>query len=246
MLISKTGFMTYLQCPYRYKLMFIDCVEWEVSVRMRVGGLFHKFAQRFFENVRPSLFEREDFDDWAREVALKQPKLVRKAVYNFLHLERKRYLKCRDNLQYPWYYYYPVATEIRLENPELGICGIIDRIDRGVDGNVLIEYKVSQGSLNRVRLRRELNFYVLVVNSRFNIKQIGCINPQTGEYYIEPINERSVNHTRRLIEKVQNGIREGKFEPRESLQCFYCPVKSYCTKTLNIANRCLKNDDLNC
>jgi len=208
--------------------MFIDGREWEVSISMTVGRLFHDFAEAFFNVVSPSLFERDDYEESVKEEVMNLPKLLRRPVYNFLLFEKKRYEICKQNFTTPWLYYYPVAVEYKLSNLRLGIRGKIDRIDRDIEGNILLEYKVSQSKLNMSRLRKELNFYVLLLNNRFNIKRIGCYNPLRNEVATETVSERSLSHTLKLLVKMKKSLESSEFPKRETLQCFYCPVRSWC------------------
>jgi len=227
----------WIECPRKFKLMFIDEVPWQPSVEMQIGEQFHKFAQEFFEfldyeTLQTLRGQRATFDFFTLFVPLDLPSLSRQLCLNWLEFESKRWMICLDQFDDPIEYFKPLGTEVKIEVSERGLAGIVDRIDKFSERSLIVfEYKTSK-QIHLPSVRRELAFYVLLLKASKLYSQpithIGLINPRRKEFLIQPLTERLLKMTENRIKQLRRAIQIGIFPKRESLKCSWCMFAKQC------------------
>ena len=241
LLLHKSWLEAWIDCPMKYKLTVQNNVPTEPTVEMQIGLHFHEFARDFYTymdwETLPMIDTYDDcieFFKWF--VPRDLPELVKPLAMNFIEHEARRWIECRRLYDDPLEVFKPVFLEetfvARDVVPGVDMEGTIDRIDRTSLGTlVIIEYKT--GRKLRVRdVKRELAFYVLLVQGSGRVKDeithIAAYNPRTNEEFCQPVTRRLLQMTRQRILQIQKAHELDYFPPRESFRCAFCHVKEFC------------------
>ena len=213
--LSKSKILTYLDCAYRYKLLYIDKIEVPPTYAMERGTEIHQLLENFYDYVRKG----NGIMNYAR--GTKHYNSIRK----FLEMEAERYeyLVSKGKVED----FYPVEQEIKISNNVLGLSGIIDAIYRNNGSYVVIDYKTSDYSKDHWDI--EIPFYVYLINRselEYKIDYGGYFF--LNKYgYIKKVNSSHIRNIQKVIRRVRNRMEEKKF-PYNEEKCEYCFVKKYC------------------
>jgi len=229
--IRKSHIMSWLQCPYRYKLEFIDGLKPEIDIiEAEIGRYFHDFAAMFFEELDyETLYTYDNYADVIGLFSLflepTMPKLVRPLCENFIGMEARRYLVLKQSgfqhLFKPFEVELELA-EVRLTN-NIELQGHIDRIDNIVPNQLcVIEYKTHKTFQFP---RFELGFYSVLLHHHKRYKtpiKIAMYNPRLNIWKFEDVTERLLRTVRRHILSFANALKQNIFEKIKTDQCRFC------------------------
>lgn len=215
-MLSKSKIGCYKQCPYLYKLIYIDKVqpefEYETSYAKR-GKDIHDLLYLFFDNYT--------VENGVVVPTFSIPYPYRKFFSHFLTFEQMRYEMLKE--KYPAILY----RETDFVNEELGIHGIIDRMDE-LPTITIIEYKT--GDIDPVELVKELHFYYLCVKPQIEAEKVLGLCLKNGTVVTSPIRQNILEVVLKDIEFVRKGIEEGRFDKKPSYNCRWCPFYELCQK----------------
>ena len=220
-MLSKSSIKTYTQCPYKWKLKYIDKLKEPEGEALIRGSAAHKLIEVFYKtNV---FFENGEFafTDCDRE------------LYEFRELERRRMLALLNNKKDPQKYFFPLFQEKKILNNILSLNGIVDAVylNDADDEYIVIDYKTGKfdGTINKYR--RELAFYkILLDNSKIldkPVKYWGIIFVDHGVAIIEEAKAISIKACWKAIERTRVGIVMKDFKKCPSPLCNWC---GYCGK----------------
>jgi CRISPR/Cas system-associated exonuclease Cas4 (RecB family) len=219
--LSWSALTLYQNCPYAFKLAYIDKL---IPIRTRAysrGNYLHYAFYYFFDNfyikdgvVYPKFKVRDEFS----------------SEFNFfLKFENKRYKKlCSEGKEA---YFKPVLREEDIANNKLAIHGIIDRIDRVGDGEFeIVDYKTNSSSYVESTIR-QLAFYNLVLEEHFNVVSWRVFNPVRGENFRCEKNKEVMDFVRNQVDMVRKEIQKEAFDFAKKISsCYYCGFKVFCEK----------------
>ena len=219
MIFSYSALNAYDSCPYKFKLQSIDKIETEIPEAMQEGTEFHKFAENYF--IELYMKNKSPKDDILKimkycNIPITKEKIINhwknslknieneyeKDFYVFEGIRLNKIMK-NENVQH----YMPMFLEHRFVNKIEGYSfkGFIDRIDFSKDIIRIIDYKGTKPK-SLTRLRKQLNIYYLLFKQEYpeynDMKfYIGSYFYKTGEYWEEEISKRSLNSTKKWVQK---------------------------------------------
>ncbi|MBI2070766.1 MAG: PD-(D/E)XK nuclease family protein [Elusimicrobia bacterium] len=230
--ISYTKVRAYLNCPWLYKLKFID--DWkappspEASLGLSVHKaleLYHQRAASGGEAAMAALDEvwdragyrnaeeelafydraRELLERYLRDIAASWPGRVKEIEKNF---------------------------ELTLPESNLKLIGIMDRIDQMPDGSfALIEYKTHAAPWAETRLADDLQ---MTIYSRAAEQALGLSPLKLFFFFVSQGRAVEVSRgkqqwleARRALEDVALKVKQGFFDP-DRRYCPYCEMKRSC------------------
>lgn len=180
---SHSRLETYENCPFRYKLQYIDRVKRDrTGIEAFVGSCVHGVLEQLYNDLRlcktntlPGLLGLFD-EIWLRDFS--DGVTITRFGYtldNYRDLGRK----CVTNYfnrYHPFDQAVNLATELKVSfsldgDGRYQVAGYIDRLDQRSDGTYEVhDYKTSVSPPHEDRLRnsRQLGFYHLAVASRFS------------------------------------------------------------------------------
>ncbi|MFB0563286.1 MAG: RecB family exonuclease [Candidatus Lokiarchaeia archaeon] len=231
--LSHSAITLYLDCPLRYKLVYVDGLETEEKFYFSFGSTLHK-ALAFFYDVGvphpPSLEELLNFyqDNWE------------KGGYENEEQE-KEYFGYGKQILIEFFnkhikdYRLPLAVERRFnfKVDEIPVTGYIDRLEKLPSGRVeIVDYKSGKGlfELNQLRKDSQLSMYQMGVEEAFGLEverlTLYHLRSQTP-FSIGHHSSEQIEIMRRRIVEVAEGIQKQEFDPKRGSYC-PCEFPQFC------------------
>jgi len=204
-LISKSQVSTYSYCPMQYKFRYVDGIKSETNPTLAIGSRIHEFYDKFFEVAKEVAPE-----DWYGLIHPGFSPYEQKMIRCFMDYEWSRLKKFNNNYDL----WMPIMRETMVVNEELGLRGIIDRVDKVNDEYIIVEYKTSK-SIYKPSLQKEFGFYKYLLNhtppyDEWNITLGRVINPRLCQVeYMAPSKESTIV---KVLKNLRESKRTGNFE----------------------------------
>jgi len=219
--ISYSKIKTYLECPYKYKLRYIERIPQQPKSYFRFSSLIHKVLHEYYFYYRKTsldelllCYERA----WKKKRAASYEE-GRKILTDY-------YYKMRDRLPYS------LEKRLTVRAGENILVGKIDRIDKVKNEFQIIDYKLNKNipTVKEVKDSLQLNFYTLIFFYLTGIipSKVGFYFLRYGRLLFTKRDKKDIERTRDLTDYVANKIIKGKFQPKESRVCQWCDYKEYC------------------
>jgi len=233
--LSKSGILSYKQCPLRFKKMVVDKIQGAPSDAMQIGTWFHDDAEELYDKI-----DKEAILSGAITVTEEYMKYLpnEPQYHNFANIEQRRFDVMKENGNVEDFF--PLHRELYLVDKELQFYGTVDRVDKDGDYYAVLDYKFSkypkhQNAFSKHRL--ELAGYAHLVNQSGllpdggEVKYIGIIfvGEVPGVFY-EALKPISVEAFHRNLVKVREGVQARMFDKKRGYQCQWCPFDFDCTK----------------
>jgi putative RecB family exonuclease len=215
-LLSKSSINLYLQCPFKWKLQYIDLLTSKSSSAQERGIKIHKKIEEFYKNPK-----------------------VDQDLKNFISLELKRIKSCFKNGKLEKKYFYPLFQELKLQDEELGLKGIIDAvyINPEDDGIIVMDWKTGKFDKNKLDdYRLELAIYVELLRASGKVDSVdywALYFTDQDKLFFEKIDKKYINKMYKIVNDVREKIEECCFEPRKNIYCYSCEYKDKCKNDRN-------------
>ena len=221
--ISKSRYFLYKQCPYAYKLCYIDKVEPEEDIYLTRGQEFHDFVEYFWENVKV-----ENGKLFIPSIkGFEQTNLIK----NFLLYQIDRWKKLKKYRLEK--YFLPISFEEMLYDNENLMRGKPDAIFKTPnDRFIVVDYKTSQ-NINKNKIlthMKDFLFYDILVGDNYGVVVKNIIYyPHTNlSVKVEPYTLDILENWKNEVRKVKEKILNFEFPKKESPYCKWCSVRKYC------------------
>jgi RecB family exonuclease len=256
--LSYSGFRTYLECPLRWKFLYVDRLPEAPRSYFSFGRSIHAALEAFVaplvreppaRGARPGAVRQRTLWDFGEPrgslmgleelLALYRRSWIRDGYSS--PGEERRYFELGEDLLRRFHAEFvkdppePVAVEkeLRAEVEGLPLHGIVDRIDRHPTGGLeVVDYKTSRElSLRDATESDQLTLYQLLVEKNYD----------------QPVEVLTLYHLRTLtplrtarrpdlaladlsvrLGEVADGIRAEDYEPRPGPQCRSCEFRPFC------------------
>jgi len=226
--LSYSSVSQYLECPLKYKFIYIDKFPKAKKPSLSFGDSLHK-ALHYFYNVKtpqpPPLDELLKFykDNWNRGGYRSEE-------------EERQYSEYGKQLLTEFYakhikgFHIPFATEkdFNIEVEGVPVTGKIDRIEKLSSNKIeVIDYKSNKEpfTLNRLKKDYQLSMYQMGVEESFGfgVERLTFyhLRSQTP-FSVKPHSKKQIDAWCRQIIEVADGIQKEKFEPKRNS---YCPCE---------------------
>ena len=227
--LSKSQIQLFLQCPFKWKCIYVDELPQVVSAQRERGVNIHEEIEEFYDNIE------------VLHTQLGTPiiKVNKKVNQNFLTFESKRIKLCVDkNGNFDDKYFKPLHQELKINNEELKIRGIIDAvyINPKDDGIIIIDWKSGKFRKNEINnYRFELALYKELYEREFKtkVKYWGLFFVDANKLFFEKVNERYINEMFNIVKEVREKIESGNYNPKQNFYCDYCEFLSICKGVKN-------------
>jgi len=231
--LSKSGILSYKQCPWRFKRMVIDKVPGVPSDVMEIGTWFHDDVEKLYDRIDKEAIttgKTTVSDEYAKYLPADQQ------YVNFINIEQTRFdsMKKMGTLAD----FFPLHRELYLKDEVLQYYGTLDRVDKDGGDYAVLDYKFSsypkhQSAFSKHRL--ELAGYAHLVNvSKLLPKPVRFIGiifvGETPGVFYEPLKPISIAAFHRNLLSAREGIQAGIFDKKRGFQCQWCPYDLDCTK----------------
>jgi RecB family exonuclease/predicted RNA-binding protein YlqC (UPF0109 family) len=241
MRISYSSLETYKNCPLKYKFKHIDRVPEPKSKEAQFGTLIHSVLNYVHTPtlVPPTLEQALNYfvSGWKPEVYEDEIE-ERGAFTQGIQIIQRYY----ENIDIAAANIVDLESRFAIEigTPEKGIhtvSGIIDRIDKTIDGYEIIDYKTARKmpSQDKVDNDIQLSIYLKAFLERYPKEKEHLDTITVSLYYVKHgvklSSKRSLKDLERLEEQflhVIDAIEKAEFEPILSPLCDWCGYKRIC------------------
>lgn len=233
--LSAKRLKTYLECPRKFQFAYIDQIPFPLPASLAFGKAIHAVIEQFHidgldENSSVKMFrqiwrqlideERPIFLDrrWTPE---RYERLAEKILVGYI----KRHLGKPS----------PLLVEFEFTVPfgEHYLHGVIDRIDEGNEGLVVVDLKSEKTKPSKAELDMDLQFtvYTFAVSRLFGLPVERCVHYhlRTNE---ELVTYRDLGRCQLVLSEVTKfvvqNIQSGFFHPNRGIQCRWCPFSFLC------------------
>jgi CRISPR/Cas system-associated exonuclease Cas4 (RecB family) len=228
--MRKSYVLSYLWCPYKFKLNVIDGLENTLEPKegspLKIGLDLHEIFDKYYdcpgaganELKKPyyknilSILKR--FDDYNKYES---------------HLKNFAHYNVYNITQYGIEYYMPVYRELTIYNQEVDLIGTIDRIDDRKFGKMIIDYKTGRPKALKHYIF-ELSVYKFLYEQEYDeeIKKIGIFFSQANRLDVTSAKQKDVAMALNLIELVREKIEDEVFPRKKGFHCRFCEHKVIC------------------
>jgi len=235
--LSASSIEMYEKCPLRFKLE----TEWnlprDVPAALHYGAAMHRVLHTFYDAQR---YDREISDDDLLE-------LFRADLAGAGIADRYQYeLYLRQGMEQLRQFFDAartasppevIETECRfdLRVGPTRLTGRMDRIDRtGPDMVAIVDYKTGKPqSQEDADESLQLSLYALAARDAWGKHASHLIlhNLETNMPVITTRNDAELEEAKLRVQKVADGIAQGKFAPNVGYQCRFCPYRNLCPAT---------------
>ncbi|NOZ03072.1 MAG: ATP-dependent helicase [FCB group bacterium] len=229
--LSASAIDTYQQCPLKYRLGYIDKVpELASKPQLVFGTIIHQVLEQFHKPGEPQTekhllelldhyWQEGEFEYTAREIEFKKQGIdLLKRYYRFLKE-------------------HPVTVVEReltfsFDLEDINIRGKIDRIDKGIRGYRVVDYKTSKTPTDP-RKNLQLAIYSIFLEKRSDL-EFGGLPESAALLFLREEEDPLRSHTftpeelalfREEIRAVGRGIRKQEFDPCKGFHCDWCDYK---------------------
>jgi CRISPR/Cas system-associated exonuclease Cas4 (RecB family) len=196
--ISYSRVSTYLFCPYKYKLIYLDNLHIPINANITFGHIIHKTLERFHvgkEQSYDTLFECYD-DAWRNDGFIGPQQIFE--YYGCGRYMLANYYKSFNALDTEILY---VEKAFDANIGKYKFIGTIDRIDRHPDGRYeIVDYKTHKEIWKQERVDKnlQLTFYV------YACKNVFGFDPDEISVYF--LSENKKIYTKRSWSEISDAI----------------------------------------
>jgi DNA helicase-2/ATP-dependent DNA helicase PcrA len=255
--LSASSIETYEKCPLRFKLEREWNLPRDVPAALHYGSAMHGVLRTFYDAQR---YQREGADRQGTDREIGGREISGREISDDDLLEQFRTALAAagiaDRYQYELYLrqgmdqlrqFFEAArsgpppevleTECRFEL-QVGsakLTGRVDRMDRiGPDTVAIVDYKTGKAlSQEDADESLQLSLYALAARDAWG-KHAGRLifhNLETNTPVFTTRNDAELEEAKLRVEKVADGIAQGKFAPKCGYQCRLCPYRNLCPAT---------------
>lgn len=232
--LSKSKMGTYKDCPYAFKLHYVDGREAAFNPFFQRGTDVHSFHEQFIKAAKIHN---------GKLIIPELKNLNSNAAYkkNIIRHHINRWKTCVDTkgIHKAPKYFYPIVVEEKITIPHLELTGVPDAIEWGFDDTpVAIEVKTGAPNVQKIRnYKNDLVWYKLLFEqkySQYNKMNRGIVYfPENNYTYTHELTDNDVMELLKTIRETQKQIVESatnnSWKPQPSKQtCAWCSYRAWC------------------
>jgi len=230
--LSYSSISTYIECPLKFKLKYIDGLKEKPKPYLSFGSSLHD-ALQFFYSYRPPPPSLDDVlkyyeENWVSEGYANEEEEEGYFSYGKEILTTFYKIHIKD-------YKPPIAVEhlFNIKVQGIPITGFIDRVDKLEDNRAeIIDYKSGKNIFDRTHVEEneQLTLYQLAVEESIGL-EVGKLTlyhlPSQTPVSVEARNREKIDSLKSKILEVSELIANGEFEAKEGRFC-PCDFPEHC------------------
>jgi len=224
--LSKSQIQLFLQCPQKWKCIYVDELPQIVSPQRERGVDIHKQIENFYKDSDVVTTEGKH-----PIIIAKKDKILNSQFYNF---EKERIKSCLDvNGKFDEKYFKPLHQELKINNEELKLRGIIDAvyINPKDDGIIIIDWKSGKYRKNEMdNYRFELALYKELYEREYKVKVSywGIYFVDANKLIFEKVDQKYVDKMFEIVNNVKKEIEGNNYKPTPNYYCQWCEFQDKC------------------
>lgn len=236
MRVSYSGISTYQNCPYQYKLQYVEGRPTEQTPALSFGSSVHAAMEWLYSPPTPDPPAVEELvgrleTEWISE-GYGTPAEEARYFYQAKSALEQYYRRYVENN--PDGFRLPAALEYRFRI-DLGFCelsGVIDRVDRTDDGFEIIDYKTNRRLPPAKRLEEDLQLplYRIAAEHIWDIPvaKVSFHYLLIDHRYSMYISDRRAEEALDVVRSVVREIEAERFSPTRNNLCPWCDFLNEC------------------
>jgi CRISPR/Cas system-associated exonuclease Cas4 (RecB family) len=234
MKLSKSKVNTYLQCPRRFKYENIDNLPQpspEKGSALDIGLAIHKIFELFVKQYSNKEIENMSIDDINN--ALMQYDRASEFKNHLSHFADFIYDCFAEGFRI-------YTAEYYIHNLKYNLSGLADLVLIKDGELVVVDYKTGKtGGVKKYLL--ELSYYVVLLEDEFElpVSYVGIFFTRDNNFRFAKVRgeinkgtlltQEDINASLKLLDFINNKIKENNFQPNRQFLCKYCPYKPRCS-----------------
>lgn len=210
--LNKSQANLFLQCPYKWKKIYVDEIRSEPSPAQIRGTRIHKKVEEFYQNPKADI-----------------------EIKHFIKFELRRIKDMIKAKKFNKKYFYPIFQELTLYNEKIGLKGTCDAvyINPEDDKLIIIDWKSGKYYPNKFDdYRFELAVYSELVKHSGKIDEEpaywGIYFIDQDKLFFEKIDKKYIDKMYETMNQVRKEIDSGEYPPKKNQWCYFCQFKNEC------------------
>ena len=231
-LLSKSSVNLYLQCPLKWKYVYIDGITSISSPAQQRGINIHKKIEDVYKKIKLVKKDKQIIPEIQIEPDAE--------LNNFMKFENKRIQSCVDKEgKFDLIYFKPLFQELKMKNETIGLKGICDAVYINPDDNGIIIVDWKTGKFHGEKLddyRFELAVYAELVRlcKKINVKYWAIYFTDQDKLFFEKIEQKYIEKMYSIVDSARRDMDRGMFDPKRNRYCYNCQFKNKCILTANV------------
>ncbi len=227
--LSKSQIQLFLQCPLKWKFIYVDELTQVVSEQRARGTAIHQQIENFYNDIE--LINSKD--KITPIIIAKKDKILNSTFYNF---EKERIKSCLDKEgNFNIKYFNPLHQELKINNEKIRVRGIIDAVyvNSGDDKLIVIDWKTGKyrkDDLDKYRFELALYKYLYEQEYKQEVGYWGIYFIDANKLFFEKVEQKYVDKALATVFVVRNEIEREECLPTPNQYCYNCEFKDRCTK----------------
>ncbi len=223
--LSKSQINTFVQCPYRWKLQYLEQIKQRPSEAMSRGSKIHSEIEGFYKNI-----------DVNKDLNIKAKKEISPELQKFLAFEQRRIQSCKNkDGVFDMKYFNPVAQELGVGDKKLMLRGFVDAvyINPEDDGLIIIDWKTGKYRPDNMSdYRFELAMYKELLEKsgkvKGDVKYWGIYFTDADKLFFEKVSDRSIKAMYKKVDRAREGMESGNYPCKAGILCRWCGYNDIC------------------
>lgn len=210
--LSISKVQTFEQCPFKYKLTYIDLIPTEKTEPLQKGEDLHKIFEEVIKKKPTTLLELRKLLDTHRLSGK-----YKDQIENFYEFNEKISQEGKVKI--------PEFVELELFDKEENIIGIVDRVDKTKQNLIILDYKTGkEHPIGDHYFQLGVYVYLFEKLHKSVATHWGIFYSATGKLMIEKVDRKVVKESIEKLRRMGVEIKTSKDYPKcPSALCGWCP-----------------------
>ena len=225
--LSKSKILCYLNCPFQFKLKYINHLPSPAGPAAERGKDIHDIVDKFFDRLPYNKMHPDMFEDILKRLCGEE-KFEEYSLYmgHFIRMETERFNSV------PKVHYRPKYREVHL-GKNWRLHGIIDRIDYEPSIGKYSVWDYKTGHVGSIKSHLfELTLYSYLFSQHFKkvIPVVGIYDLKKGRKISTELTQSHYDEMLKIVDEVFQRIRNEEYNKNPKANCFWCPqnMKKIC------------------
>ena len=231
--LSYSSIFQYLECPLKYKFIYIDGFPKAKKPYLSFGDSLHQVLHYFYNTKIPQPPSIEQLLRFYQDIWVKDGYENENEEKQYFNYGKQILTEFYDKHIKDFHIPFAVENEFNIDVDGISVTGKIDRIEKLSDNKIeIIDYKSNKNpfALDKLKKDFQLSMYQLGAEKKFGLEveklTFYHLCSQTP-FSVGSHSKEQINALRKQIIEVADGIQKDRFEPKMNNYC-PCELAQHC------------------